>query len=362
MGYHGGPSLSGTKFKGQSWLGWQCAVLQKRRLITHNGYCLWSSWPCRGLHTFISWGTGKPQYLISMHKSFSLYYGDNLKYNWNCALFTFISIKVPSSMTSCEVYYERFASKYFADASMCRFRVNERLHNDLKIKYDNLIEQHESLKEFVADNIVEPPNSSSASSSRSRWRKLHTCQECSQTFSAPQNAWCYYIQLVPNPQWNYRGGTRNQTHRRLDDQRPSHWILRHCFTRQKKAHVFPRCQSKWYQCGTRRCNDLVWQQHLIDTAHWYEWRKSESIGRADGKVQETDSAVQGKVKQLHSVWHPSADERIWCFLQQGLQHQQQTEIAPRPGKCKVCKFLGQLLQCSPPVPFWRRTPEFCRSG
>ncbi len=72
---------------------------------------------------------------------------------------------MPSTLRTCEVCDGRFAPQCFLDNSACRFCVNERKYQELKIKYDSLNEQHKSLKEFVAANIVELPNSSSASSS-----------------------------------------------------------------------------------------------------------------------------------------------------------------------------------------------------
>ena len=72
---------------------------------------------------------------------------------------------MPSTLRPCEVCNESFAPKFFLGSSACRFCVIERQYRDLKIKHDNLNEQHEALKEFVAANIVESPSSSSASSS-----------------------------------------------------------------------------------------------------------------------------------------------------------------------------------------------------
>ncbi len=57
-------------------------------------------------------------------------------------------------MRNCEVCCEKFAPKYFRNSSACRFCDSDRKYDDLKMKYDILEKQHESVKEFIAANIV----------------------------------------------------------------------------------------------------------------------------------------------------------------------------------------------------------------
>ncbi len=114
------------------------------------------------------------------------------------------------------------------------------VNRDLKIKYVNLKEQQDSLKEFVSANIVELPINSSAYSSSATPKGNFMPVRNGARPPTPQNAWYYSLQPVRNSQW-YRWGTkRNQTHRRLDDRRPADWILRpYASPGKRKRMCFP---------------------------------------------------------------------------------------------------------------------------